>query len=121
MAVLAFDDVLRNQAQVFLTALGGQTIVYHKSAGGAARSIEAIVDHVTDKPAESGLGAPRLAGPRINVTVRNDGTYGISTADDGKLIGDSVQLPPRSGIAAKWCRILRIVSQDAGMVTLEVQ
>jgi hypothetical protein len=56
----------------------------------------------------------------FHVTVRNSATLGVTAAelDTG---GDRLDLATRTGLARTIRSIVGIVSQDAGMVTLEVR
>ena len=110
-----FESDLADNADEYLTAFG--EIVYYLPNGGGSREILGIIDY----EGVSALGgAPFGTGPTINVTVKNDDTDGISTSeiDVGK---DLITISTRIGKATENRRLVSIISEDAGMVTLEVR
>jgi hypothetical protein len=56
--------------------------------------------------------------PRWEVHVANDSTAGISS-DEIDLGGDQIGFPPRDGQTAERRSIVRLVTQDSGMLVLE--
>jgi len=81
------------------------------------RQISALVNR---QPAE-GLGdMPEGTAPRLTINVRNDAAYGIysSEIDLGR---DKVSVPVRLGEAAQERKLSKILSQDAGMMVLELR
>ena len=104
---------LEDTADEFLTAFG-ETITYNPSGGGS-RSILAIIDQL-----EPGQLTNNSNAQMTTISVANNSTSGISAAeiDTG---GDKVTLAIRRGETAMQRRITSIISQDAGMMTLEVR
>lgn len=110
-----FDQVLIDTAADYL-AVFGETVTYWP-AGGGSRSITAVVNH--ERP--EGLdGAPHGSAPLLAIEVANDSTSGISSneVDTG---GDKVELAVRIGETAQKRLIKKIISQDAGMMRLELR
>jgi len=108
--------MLASESLTFLVTLGGEEITY-LPAGGGSRTIDAIVNR--DQPTELG-DAPHGHAPLAVIVVRNDATAGISSAevDTG---GDQVRLAVRLGKDPQDRRITKIISQDSGMMQLEVR
>jgi hypothetical protein len=94
----------------------GESVVYYPSSG-TGRTIEGIVTR--SGPMEL-QGFPAGRSELLQVSVANDAVSGISSAeiDTGT---DFIEVAARLGDTAKKRRVLRIVSQDYGMMTLEVQ
>lgn len=113
---MTFQTELTATAEEFLDTLGAETIVY-LPAGGGERAIGAIVNR--DPPAELGE-APHGHSPLAVIVVRNDSTEGISSAELDTA-GDKVRYAVRLGKTPKDRRITGIISQDAGMLRLEVR
>lgn len=113
---MTFQQELIDSAEEFLDTLGGEEIVY-LPAGGGGRTIKAIVNR--DQPAELG-DAPHGHAPLAIIAVRNDETDGISSAeiDTG---GDKVRYAVRLKKTPQDRRITGIISQDSGMLRLEVR
>ena len=113
---MTFQQELIDSAESFLNTLGSEAIIY-LPAGGGERPIDAIVDR--DQPAELG-DAPHGHAPLAVIAIRNDETEGISSAelDTG---GDKVRYAVRLGKDPQDRRITGIISQDAGMLRLEVR
>lgn len=114
--MLAYGEILDNTASDFLDILGKETVTY-LPFGGDSRSISAIVNR--NQPAELG-DAPHGHAPLLTMAVQNDAASGISSAEinTGK---DKVKLPVRIGQTAQERLITKILSQDAGMMKLEVR
>jgi len=92
----------------------GESVTY-TPLNGSARVITAVVDREPPAPA----GSP-VSEPRIEVTVYNDATTGISTAELNTG-GDMLTAAWRIGGDEQARRIVGVVQQDSGMVTLEVR
>jgi len=84
--------------------------------GGGSRSINAIVDR---EPSEKLEGMPHGYSPRLVLWVANDSTIGISSSeiDTG---GDLIELPMRIGQVAEKFSMVKIGSQDVGMIMLGI-
>jgi len=98
------------QLQVF-----GEPVVYHPH-DDVAQTIAAVVT----RGGPAGLGAAPGRAEQITVSVLNTDTGGIATdaVDTGK---DAVTVAARLGDTPRKRRLLRLIHQDAGMATYEVQ
>lgn len=105
-----------------LTDAGGfftdfaETVVYCPRSG-VRRSVQAVVDR---SPPQDLSEAAGVAGAGIQVHVRNSATLGIASSELD-IGGDRIELALRLGATAQARPISRLVSQDAGILTLEVQ
>jgi hypothetical protein len=110
-----FDKQIISEAQFFLDT-SGETITY-KPRGGNRRSIKAIVDREGSQALD---GVPHGNSPISHITVANNSTIGISSSeiDYG---GDKVTISHRAGQTSQDRPITKPISQDAGMMTLEVR
>jgi len=111
-----FDEQLSADSQFFLDEWG-VTIAY-KPAGGGSRTIVAILDYgqITQLP-----GMPAANSGTVTMTVANSSTIGISSSEIDRG-GDKVSIPwPNEKSALQDRRVTKIISQDAGMMTLEVR
>lgn len=102
-------------APEFLSTFG-ETVTYYPKAGGS-REITAVVTR--GQPAELD-GAPHGHADRLTIQVANDATTGISS-DEVDTGGDEVKLARRIGETAANKRITKLISQDAGMMELELR
>jgi len=111
-----FEDTYVSEAANSIAVLGYEDITY-LPRGGGSRAIKALVDY---EGVDSLGGAPHGKSYTIEVSVVNSATVGISSSelDTG---GDKVSLPKRIGEAAAERRITKIISQDNGILTLEVR
>ena len=110
-----FDQELIDTAPEFLETFG-ETVTYYPKAGGS-REITAVVTR--GQPTELD-GAPHGHAPRLTIAVANDATTGISSSkvDTG---GDEVKLSRRISETAANKRVTKILSQDTGMMKLELR
>ena len=112
------DTVLANDA-AFLADIDefGESISYIKRDGTTRAIVGIVVRNVLRRIA--GAPTPQPISPWIEVTVRNDATYGISTAeiDCG---ADAISLPRRIGESAATLQLVSIIHQDHGMVTIKL-
>jgi hypothetical protein len=111
-----FDEQVIFESQIFLNTFG-VTIVY-LPRGGGSRSIKAILDYggIAAMP-----GMPAANSGVVTITIANSSITGISSSefDSG---GDKVTIPwPREKAAAQNRNITKIISEDAGMMTLEIR
>lgn len=112
----AFDTSLIAATPEFLTMFG-ETVTYKPLAGGS-REITAVVNR---EGVGSVNGLPHGQGPLVTICVANNAVTGISRAelDAG---GDKVSLAWRTGGAARDCAIVEPpLSEDAGMLELELR
>jgi hypothetical protein len=113
--VNAFDSQIIDDANIFLDAFA-ETISYLPFNRGS-RTIKAIVD----REGARGLDGMQYGNaPLTSITVANNSTTGISSAeiDPGK---DKVSLAIRTGETVQQRIITKILSQDPGMMTLEIR
>lgn len=83
----------------------------------ANRTINAVViRRGIEVLAEDGV----TVAPVWEVHVANDSTTGISS-DELDLGGDKIQLPPRDNETAEARSITQLLTQDAGMLVLELR
>jgi len=110
-----FDSELIDTAADFLTMFA-ESITYIPR-GGDQRQITGIID----REGAAGLpGAPAGNAPLCMITVANDSSSGISSSEIDKG-GDKIKYSLRKGETAQERKIVKIISQDAGMMTLEVR
>lgn len=109
-----FDEELVALTPEFLTTFG-ETVTYWPS-GGESREITAIVKR--EEPARL-EGAPHGVSHSLEIQVANDATTGISS-DEVNTKKDQVELPVRIGETAQKRLVAEIISQDAGMMMLEI-
>jgi len=81
------------------------------------RQITALVNR---QPVDDLGDAPVGTAPRLTVNVRNNATYGISSSEID-LGRDKVLVPVRLGEAAQKRKLSKILSQDAGMMVVELR
>ena len=110
-----FDQMLIDTNADFL-AVFGETVTYWLASGGS-RSITAVVDR--ERPADLD-GAPHGSAPLLVIEVANDSTTGISS-DEVDTGGDKIEVAVRIGESAQKRLIKKIISQDAGMMRLELR
>ena len=114
--MLSFQDILTNTADNVLSTLGEESVTYLPS-GGDSRAITAIVN----RSPPAGLdGAPHGHAPLATIVVKNDATDGISSSEINTA-KDKLKLPVRIGQSPQARRLTKILSQDAGMMKLEVR
>jgi len=111
-----FDTALIAVTPEFLARFG-ETVTYKPLAGGS-RAITAVVNR-------EGVGAvdglPHGQGPLVSIIVANDAVTGISRAELDTA-GDKVSLTWRTGGAVRDCIIVEPpLSEDAGMLELELR
>lgn len=144
-----FDEILEDSAELFLNDdFAPETITYIRQSSALNLMALATIGVLTGLPAAMatiGVGLaewdltereiealisrqpvddlgdmPVGTSPRLLINVRNDSTYGISSSeiDLGK---DLVSLPVRLGEVAQEWKISKLISQDAGMMVLELR
>lgn len=111
-----YGEILEDDAADYLSILGGESINYLPSGGGS-RAISAIVDRRQPTALDA---VPHGTAPLLTIQVLNDATDGISSSEIN--IGrDKVEVSERIGQAAQQHRFTKILSQDLGMMKLEVR
>lgn len=94
------------------------SVTYRK--GDDALTDRVISAHCRYRTEEPKDGKTRARYPTAQLSVINDTVTGIASSeiDTG---GDLVLMAPRPGLAAKWMRIVRILTQNGGWITMELQ
>lgn len=98
-------------------SVAGETIRY-KPAGGAERTMLAIVRRVEEIDAVAGPSGGMA--PRIEVTVAADASSGILPSEVN-CGGDLVSVPVRSGEPARDLAVCRILADHTESLTLELR
>lgn len=112
---MAWDDM----AAPFLedrVGLDPETVVYRPADGDPPREITAVVDRQPPAVIAEARGA---RAPRWRMWVQNDPDLGIA-ADELDTGGDQIDVSERISGAAETRVILRLISQDNGMLCVEV-
>lgn len=117
MSTNQFHNMGLDEGAESLLDIHGETVTY-KPSGGSDREIVAMVDRETPTaPSPSGMRSrPKTS---IVVTVRDSTTLGIS-AGELDLGGDAIEMPIKVGQAATTRSIQKLISQEFGMLVLEV-
>lgn len=110
-----FDQVMAGTFDMTLE-LWGETVTYYPHEG-TPRSIKAVVDR--EVPSDIS-GSPAGNAPVFLVLVKNDGTYGVSSAELD-IGADKIALARRLGRSASSRRIVSVQYQDYGALELVVQ
>lgn len=113
---MTFQTELTDTAPEFLDTLGGESVTYLPASGGS-RAITALANRHQPSSMDE---VPHGHAPLAVVTVQNDSSLGISS-DEIDLGGDKLQYAVRIGQSVQARRITKLVSQDAGMLILEVR
>jgi len=112
----AFDAANVDSVDTFLEAMGTER--NYLPLNGGSRAIKTIADY---GQIQAMPGISQANSGQVTITVANDATKGISTAefDSG---GDMINIPwPYEYSALQNRRITKIISQDSGMVTYEIR
>jgi hypothetical protein len=109
-----FDEELVATTAEYLSTFG-ETVTYYPAAGGT-REITVIVER--DGPAKLD-DAPHGVSDKLIIQVANDATTGISS-DEVNTMKDIVKVAVRIGDTAQDKLVTEIISQDAGMMRLEL-
>jgi hypothetical protein len=115
------DAIASDATAVFLNSDDfAESVTYHphRFYGSALRSPRAIKAVVIREQVDNFAEDVVTVLPRFEVHVANDATNGISSTeiDTG---GDQLEFPARDGKAAERRAILKITTQDNGMLVLE--
>ena len=111
-----FDEELVDTVDDFLDMFGESVQYWSCEPLAEPRSIVAVVDR--DPPANVD-GLSHGTAPRLTIRVANSASLGISSTelDCG---GDCIEMAVRIGETVKRKRIVKMLKQDAGMLTLEL-
>ena len=117
------DSVLASDAEMFLAEWGDEII--YRPAGGTARTILAVIDRnppagISESPS-GGIGKSITIDVANRATSVDDDEYGGISSDEVDTGGDKVDVALRIGLTAQSRMISRVLSQDAGMMQLEVR
>lgn len=113
---MSFDAMLANAGGAW-TSMFGETVTFYPPNGGTARTITAVVDRFPPERVDAG----RVYRPRLELSVRNDATYGIAATES--YIGGEISVAVRRGGTAERIVIGRPnpSHQDAGMLYIELR
>jgi hypothetical protein len=92
------DDMLKADSAVFVDTDGFGEQVTYSPLNGTPRTINAIVNR---QPPEVYSGSGEVLTPLMSILVRNDATYGISSATLNANGNDRVTVAERIGGTAK--------------------
>jgi len=115
---MTFNEIITSDADIFLDIFCDPVeALYQKLGESGSRSIRIVIDRQEPEGAED---RTKARFPVVTCWVRNDDLTGISSAeiDTGS---DKLYLPPRQGLGEKWFRITRVVSEDNGLLQLELK
>ena len=107
------DSMILGRSDYFLEIFGEQITYY--PAGGGSRSIKGIIDRGSFED----YGDDMVQSPTFSITVANDNTTGISSAELNTG-GDAIAFPMRRGDSDSTKRIVAIVTQNAEMIKVEM-
>ena len=109
------DETLQEDSQWLVdTDQFGEAITYTPGDGGAARSINAVIDR------QELMNEDGTLFNGIFISVRNNATYGISLAEFDKG-ADTITIAERlGGTATKRSIVGDPIAQDAGMIRFRV-
>lgn len=115
-----FDGAVVQAARVISENSGWEEVTYHCSQPAVQRPILALVDrHHTSLPIPQ---TPAVMTTKCVVTVLNDAENGISRQelDTGRA---ELEFPVKVGVASsiKRHRVIQVVGEDAGMISMEVR
>jgi hypothetical protein len=105
----SFDAAVQNSTDIALEVFGEQII--YVPAGGGSRNILAIIDR---EGIDALPGIAAVNAPVKYITVANDTTEGISSSEFNAG-GDMAIIDDKSR------KLVKITSEDAGMITIEVR
>jgi len=112
-AANTFDELIKATAHEFLTEFG--VPIKYKPKGGGSRAILAILNY--EPPEDLGYG---IQTEVKSIGVMNDPVEGISSSELN-MGGDMVELAVNIGDVPMDRPIKEILSQDAGMMALEIK
>jgi hypothetical protein len=119
---MTLRDMIADDAAAVFLADGdfAETVTYypHRFYGAAERSPRTIKAVVIREQIANFAEDVVTVLPSFEVHVANDSTLGISS-DEIDTGGDQIAFPPRDGKQAERRSILRITTQDHGMMVLE--
>lgn len=113
MALKTFDQILVENAEILLDTFGVAGIY---RPGVLDREIQVIIRYVTDDGQVSPVARHR--SPVANIRVANDSVTGISAEEFEQA--HVIKIPPRKGADPRDFQLARIITQDAGLITIEV-
>lgn len=117
------DSIITDAANVFTnTDEFAELVTYHphQYTGEAARDAREISAVVFRNPVQVFQEDGTVVLAEYEVHVANSNTVGISS-DELDTGGDQLELPPRDGKAAERRSILKLLTQDKGMLVLACQ
>ncbi len=119
---MTLRDMIADDATAVFLADGefSETVTYypHRFYGATQRQPRTIKAVVSREQVANFAEDVVTVLPMFEVHVANDSTNGISS-DEIDTGGDQIEFPARDGKTAKRFSILRITTQDHGMLVLE--
>jgi len=114
----SFNEVVQDMGAAVIGQLANVTVTYRKDDDALSDRI--ISGHCRYRTEEPKDGKTRARYPTVHLSVINDAGKGITTSeiDTG---GDKILMAPRPGEIARWMRIVRILTQNSGWLTVELQ
>lgn len=114
---MTLRELMARHARTTLTRLDhfGEEAIYVFKSGAPNRTVRCVVDRLDLEP--SSPSVPQVARLRARVAIPVDDVVGVTAV----VPGDKLQLSMRLGAAAVTTRLTRIVSQDEGMILVEVE
>ena len=116
--VQSFDEILVSDADIFLDIFCDPVeALYQKLGESGSRSIRIVIDRQEPEGAED---RTKARFPVVTCYVKNSSLDGIS-AEEIDTGSDKIYLAPRQGCDERYFRIVRIISQDSGILQLELK
>lgn len=118
---MGWDDALVDTAEAFADTFGEDVVVIPRT--GPERPIKAVVNR---RPLERYGPNNEVLTPKLEITVRNDATHGISTASDDLSGSTRVRVAVRKGDTAEALAVYLPPpgsnrAHDAGMISLDLK
>ena len=111
------ESIASDASTIFLqTDDFAESVSYYPRGSSTGRSIRAVV--VRDSIQEMTQNDSLVDLPMFEVHVANDSSIGIS-GTELNTGGDMIEFPTRDGMVATKHTILRLITQDHGMLVLE--
>lgn len=112
-----FDSQFKQSGFPMLAEYFGEPVVYCFKKGGE-RHVNAIIERTP--PARYDI-AGNVYQPAFNIRLKASCTEGV-TATEVDTGGDYVRLPEHpDGVPLKTCTVMKLLSQDSGVIVLELQ
>lgn len=113
---MALSDLIQDDAAALISTDDFGEAVTYKPRSGGTRSITAVVERETLQSVDEDGG--ETVAPLFFVHVANSSTLGIASTELN-CGGDKISFPVRPGKSATDRGVVRLISQDEGMLVLE--